>query len=52
MEQLLRQQQHARSQAHVDEINEQIRKLADLHDDGVLTDEEFETKKRELLDRI
>ena len=52
MEQLIRQQQHARSQAQVDEINEQIRKLAELHDDGVLTDEEFETKKRELLSRI
>ena len=52
MEQLLRQQQHAQQQQHVDDINEQIRKLAELHDEGVLTDEEFETKKRELLDRI
>ena len=52
MEQLLRQQQHAQSQQHVDDINEQIRKLAELHDEGVLTDEEFETKKRELLSRI
>jgi uncharacterized membrane protein YeaQ/YmgE (transglycosylase-associated protein family) len=52
MEQMIRRQQHAQSQAHVNEINEQIRKLAELHDEGVLTDEEFETKKRELLDRI
>ena len=52
MEQLIRKQQHAQSQAHVTEINEQIRKLADLHDDGIITDEEFETKKRELLGRI
>jgi uncharacterized membrane protein YeaQ/YmgE (transglycosylase-associated protein family) len=52
MEQLIRRQQHARSQQHVNEINEQIRKLAELHDEGVLTDEEFETKKRELLSRI
>ena len=34
------------------EINEQIRKLGELHDEGVLTDEEFETKKRELLGQI
>ena len=51
-EQLLRQQQHAQSQQQVNEINEQIRKLAELHDDGALTDDEFESKKRELLDRI
>ena len=52
MEQLIRQQQHAQHQQHVGDINEQIRKLGELHDEGVLTDEEFETKKRELLDRI
>src|SRR5919204_2663126 len=52
MEQLLRQQQHAQQQQHVTDVNEQIRKLADLHDEGILTDEEFETKKRELLSRI
>jgi hypothetical protein len=52
MEQMLRQQQHAQQQQHVGDINEQIRKLGELHDEGVLTDEEFETKKRELLDRI
>src|SRR5207302_1891661 len=40
----LRQQQHAQSQQRVNEVNEQIRKLADLHEQGVLTDEEFETK--------
>ena len=48
----LRQQQHAQSQQRVNEVNEQIRKLADLHEQGVLTDEEFETKKRELLSQI
>jgi uncharacterized membrane protein YeaQ/YmgE (transglycosylase-associated protein family) len=48
----LRQQQHAQSQQRVNDINDQIRKLADLRDDGVLTDEEFETKKRELLSQI
>ena len=50
--QTLRQQQHAQSQQRVNEINEQIRKLGELHDEGVLTDEEFETKKRELLGQI
>jgi uncharacterized membrane protein YeaQ/YmgE (transglycosylase-associated protein family) len=48
----IRQQQHAQSQQHVNEVNDQIRKLAELHDEGVLTDEEFETKKRELLSQI
>jgi uncharacterized membrane protein YeaQ/YmgE (transglycosylase-associated protein family) len=48
----LRQQQHAQTKATVDDVNEQIRKLADLHEAGVLTDEEFETKKRDLLARI
>lgn len=31
---------------------EQIRRLAELHKDGVLTDEEFAAKKKELLSRI
>jgi hypothetical protein len=31
---------------------EQIRRLAELHKDGVLTDEEFATKKKEMLSRI
>ena len=31
---------------------EQIRKLGELRDAGVLTDEEFDTKKGELLDRM
>ncbi len=48
----LRQQQHAQSQHRVNRINEQIRKLAELHDQGVLSDEEFETKKRDLLGQI
>jgi hypothetical protein len=34
------------------EPSEQIRKLAKLRDDGILTEEEFEAKKKELLDRI
>jgi uncharacterized membrane protein YeaQ/YmgE (transglycosylase-associated protein family) len=52
MEQLLRQRQHAQQQQHVADINEQIRKLGEMHDEGILTDEEFEAKKRELLSRI
>jgi uncharacterized membrane protein YeaQ/YmgE (transglycosylase-associated protein family) len=48
----LRQQQHAQAQRRVDDVNDQIRKLSELHDDGVLSDEEFETKKRDLLSRI
>lgn len=30
----------------------QIRKLAELHEAGILTDEEFSAKKAELLDRL
>ena len=30
----------------------QIKKLSDLRDGGILTDEEFESKKKDLLDRI
>lgn len=33
-------------------IPSQIEKLAELHQQGVLTDQEFQTKKRELLDRM
>ncbi len=29
-----------------------LQQLSDLHDKGILSDEEFETKKRDLLDRI
>lgn len=31
---------------------DQIRKLAELHKDGILTDEEFTAKKQELLSRF
>lgn len=34
------------------DVAEQIRKLAQLRDDGILTEEEFESKKAELLKRI
>lgn len=35
-----------------DQIFSFLEKLADLHDKGILTDEEYIGKKRELLDRI
>jgi hypothetical protein len=31
---------------------DQIRKLSELHEEGILTDEEFTTKKQELLSRL
>jgi len=51
-EQMLRQAQHAQTQAELQDVTEQIRKLADLRDEGVITAEEFETKKRELLSKL
>jgi len=35
-----------------DSIPEQIKKLADLKEAGILTNEEFESKKKQLLERI
>lgn len=52
LEDALRQRQQAtQTQAH-DNVTEQIRKLGELRDDGVLTNEEFEAKKAELLSRL
>jgi len=34
-----------------DDVSENLRKLSDLHDAGILTDEEFQAKKTELLAR-
>ena len=48
MEDLLRQAQGARAEADADA---NLRKLAELHDAGILTDDEFESKK-ELLARM
>jgi hypothetical protein len=33
-------------------IIDQIRKLSELHEEGILTDEEFTAKKTELLSRL
>ena len=35
-----------------DMIVDQIRKLSELHEEGILTDEEFSAKKQELLSRL
>jgi uncharacterized membrane protein YeaQ/YmgE (transglycosylase-associated protein family) len=51
-QQMMRQAQHAQNQAEYDDVTEQIRKLGDLRDEGVITDEEFESKKRDLLARL
>jgi uncharacterized membrane protein YeaQ/YmgE (transglycosylase-associated protein family) len=51
-EHMMRQAHHAQAQADVQDVTEQIRKLGDLRDEGVITNEEFETKKRELLSRL
>jgi uncharacterized membrane protein YeaQ/YmgE (transglycosylase-associated protein family) len=51
-QQMLRQAQHAQAQAQVQDVTEQIRKLGELHEQGILTDEEFEAKKRELLAKL
>jgi uncharacterized membrane protein YeaQ/YmgE (transglycosylase-associated protein family) len=45
MEDLLRQSQGARGETRADS---NLRKLSDLHDAGILTDEEFEAKKAQL----
>ncbi len=42
----------ARMSELTDMIVDQIRKLAELHEQGILTDEEFTAKKTELLSRL
>jgi uncharacterized membrane protein YeaQ/YmgE (transglycosylase-associated protein family) len=53
LEDAIRKQQQAAPQtpSH-DQVTEQIRKLGELRDEGVLTNEEFEAKKAELLSRL
>src|SRR5919199_3812983 len=45
MEDMVRRQHHQTQNARYEEVTEQIRKLGELHDQGVLTDEEFQAKK-------
>ena len=42
----------ARLAALTEMVIDQIRKLAELHEQGILTDEEFSAKKTELLSRV
>jgi hypothetical protein len=42
----------ARMAELADMIFDQIRKLAELHQEGILTDDEFSAKKTELLSRL
>ena|SRR5919199_3448562 len=52
LEDALRQQQFAAQTQQYEDVTEQIRKLAELRDEGALTNEEFEAKKAELLSRL
>jgi uncharacterized membrane protein YeaQ/YmgE (transglycosylase-associated protein family) len=49
MEDMIRQAQQSHAESDVDA---NLRKLSDLHDAGVLTDEEFEAKKAQLQGRV
>jgi hypothetical protein len=42
----------ARMAQLTDMIMDQIRKLSELHEEGILTEEEFTAKKQELLSRL
>ena len=42
----------ARMAQLTDMIVDQIRKLSELHEEGILTDEEFTAKKQEMLSRL
>jgi hypothetical protein len=39
-----------KADAEEDDYLEELERLAKLHDEGVLTDEDFETKKKQILD--
>jgi uncharacterized membrane protein YeaQ/YmgE (transglycosylase-associated protein family) len=49
MEDMLRQAQQSQLEG---DVESNLRKLSDLHDAGVLTDEEFEAKKAQLQGRV
>jgi uncharacterized membrane protein YeaQ/YmgE (transglycosylase-associated protein family) len=52
LEDAVRRQQFASQTQQYEDVTEQIRKLAELRDEGALTNEEFESKKAELLSRL
>lgn len=41
-----------KTQGEMESLTEQIKKLSDLHKDGILTDQEFESKKADILSRM
>lgn len=43
-------QEQSAGGSHVSEEIEELTKLAELHDAGILTDDEFQQKKRQILD--
>ncbi len=49
---LFKRHQHAAETPTGGDVTEQLGKLGELRDQGVLTDEEFEAKKAELLSRL
>jgi uncharacterized membrane protein YeaQ/YmgE (transglycosylase-associated protein family) len=52
LEDAIRQQQRAAQVQQQDQVYAEIRKLGELRDEGALTDEEFQAKKAELLNRL
>jgi uncharacterized membrane protein YeaQ/YmgE (transglycosylase-associated protein family) len=52
LEDQLRSRQQAAGESRGDAVTDQLRKLAELRDAGVLTDEEFESKRQELLAKL
>jgi uncharacterized membrane protein YeaQ/YmgE (transglycosylase-associated protein family) len=53
MEDLVRKSQAAHAETHAEnDTDANLRKLGELHEAGILTDEEFEAKTRELLGRV
>jgi uncharacterized membrane protein YeaQ/YmgE (transglycosylase-associated protein family) len=52
LEEALREHQQATQTQSQDEVMDQIRKLDELRAEGILTEEEFQTKKTELLSRL
>jgi hypothetical protein len=53
MEDLMRQAQAQAQGAHAESAaDSNLRKLSDLHDAGILTDEEFEAKKAQLQSTV
>jgi ATP-dependent Lon protease len=52
MDKLAQIQRELGEKGRSEDVADQIRKLAELRDEGAITDEEFEEKKKELLKRM